>query len=256
MSDQNVSFMAWALPGLPIIQAGDDLVKIISASLNLTSLDMQDGDVLVVSSKIVSRAEGRMVRLDSVTPGEEAKQLAEETAKDPRIVELVLRESVGVSRKAKNVLVVEHRLGFVSANAGIDQSNVNDQGDSVLLLPENPDQSAQQLRRALQDRLGVDIGVVISDTHGRPFRLGNIGVAVGVAGLPALVDRRGDKDLFGRKLQATLQGYADLVASAAHLLCGEGDEGRPVILLRGLDIPPGEGHASDLNRPPEQDLYR
>lgn len=208
--------------------------------------------MLVISSKIVSKAEGRFVDLNTVKPDETAQQIATETRKDARIVQLVLQESVGISRKAPNVLVVQHRLGFVSANAGIDQSNVGQDKDMVLLLPQDPDASAEEIRQAL----GGNIGVVISDSHGRPFRMGNIGAAIGVAGLPALVDLRGQSDLFGRELKISIQGYADLIASAAHLVCGEGDEGLPVVLVRGLSYTHTDGHASDLNRPPEQDLYR
>ncbi len=244
------------LPGIPLIKPGDNLVQVILDGLKQADLSLQTGDALVVSSKIVSKAEGRIVDLRTVEPCDEALRLAEESQKDPRIVELILRDSVMVSRKAKGVLVTQHRLGFVSANSGIDQSNVDDSDHNVLLLPHDPDVSARDIRTGLQEATGVDVGVVISDTHGRPFRLGNVGVAIGVAGMPALLDLRGQSDLFGRELQATIQGYADLAASAAHLLCGEGDEGRPVILLRGLCFPLDVGSAADLNRPPEQDLYR
>jgi coenzyme F420-0:L-glutamate ligase/coenzyme F420-1:gamma-L-glutamate ligase len=214
------------------------------------------GDVLVVSSKIVSKSENRYVDLRQITPSDEALQLARETDKDPRIVHLVLQESIGISRKGFRVLVTQHRLGFTSANAGIDQSNVGDE-NKVLLLPLNPDESARQLRARLAEHLGVSIGIVISDTHGRPFRMGNVGVAIGVAGVPAVVDLRGTHDLFGRELRITTQGYADMLASAAHLVCGEGAEGFPVILIRGLHYAPtDDAHASDLYRPPEQDLYR
>jgi len=161
-----------------------------------------------------------------------------------------------ISRKAPGVLVVQHRLGFISANAGIDQSNVDGGDDHVLLLPVDPDASAEAIRRRLCAATGTDVGVVISDSHGRPFRLGNVGVAIGVAGMPALLDLRGRPDLFGRELKISIQGYADLVASAANLLTGEADEGRPVVHLRGLQFPSVEGHAHEMNRPPEQDLYR
>lgn len=245
-----------ALRGIPLVQPGDDLSAVIAAALDREGIALQVGDVLVVASKIISKAEGRYVALASVTPSERAAALAEQTGKDPRVVELVLQESVSVSRVARNVLVVEHRLGFVSANAGIDQSNVEDGDARVLLLPVDPDRSAQQLAERLEERTGVRPAVVISDTHGRPFRLGNIGVAIGVSGMQALVDLRGREDLFGRKLMISLQGYADMVASAAHLLTGEAGEGRPVVLIRGLTLPEGEGSAQDLNRAPQQDLYR
>ncbi len=256
MVEAPTSLSLVALPGIPLVQPGNDLAQIILNSLQQSGLSLQTGDVLVISSKIVSKAEGCIVDLTTIEPGEKAVQIGNETQKDPRIVELVLRESKMVSRKAVGVLVTQHRLGFISANAGIDQSNVDDTGDKVLLLPGNPDQSAQQIRAQLVAVTGVEVGIVISDTHGRPFRMGNVGVAIGVAGMPALVDLRGQTDLFGRELQISMQGYADLVASAAHLLCGESDEGRPVVLVRGLQFERTDGQAAELVRPPEQDLYR
>lgn len=243
------------LPGLPLVKPGDDLVCLIADGLLQAGLALQPGDVLVVTSKIVSKAEGRLVELAAVEPSPEALRLAAVTGKDARLVELILRESSAVSRAAPGVLIVRHRLGFVSANAGIDQSNIEDGGAAALLLPLDPDASARKLRAGLRERTGVDVAVVLSDSHGRPFRLGNVGVAVGVSGLPALLDLRGTPDLFGRPLQITQVAYADLIASAAVLLLGEGAEGRPVVLMRGLHCPPGEGRAADLNRPIEQDLY-
>ncbi len=256
MTGQAVSYTVTALAGVPIIQPGDDLPTVILAALQHTGLTLQTGDVLVIASKIVSKAEGRIVALDSVTPGEEALRYAGITGKDPRLVELVLQESRMVSRHRKNVMVTEHRLGFVSANAGIDQSNNEDGDNRVLLLPLDPDGAAQQLRDALKNATGAAIGVIISDSHGRPFRYGNVGVAIGVAGLPAIIDLRGEQDLFGRTLQVSVQGFADMVASAAALATGEGAEGRPVVLVRGLAPPPADGRASDIYRPPEEDLYR
>lgn len=250
------AFSAFALPGIPVVQPGDDLAGLILDALKRAELTLQAGDVLVVTSKIVSKAEGRFVVLDSVQPSDEAHKLAAQTGKDPRMVELVLRESAAVSRTAPNVLVVRHRLGFVSANAGIDQSNVDGTDAQVLLLPVDPDASARQIHERLHAATGVAVGIVISDSHGRPFRLGNVGVAVGVAGMPALVDLRGQHDMFGRVLRISVQGYADMVASAACLLTGEGGEGLPVVLLRGLNFPAEDGHAADLYRPAAQDLYR
>lgn len=262
MTEQTARFEAppplhiQALGGIPLVREGDDLAALILSALVANSITLHDGDVLVVSSKIVSKAEGQRVALETVTPGEEAVELAQEVRKDPRVVELILRESDMVSRKAPYVLVTQHRLGFVSANAGIDQSNIEHSDEYVLLLPLDPDASAEALRGRIARETGRDVAIVISDTHGRPFRLGNIGVAIGIAGLPALVDHRGEHDLFGRELKATMQGYGDLIASAAHLVCGEGAEGLPVVLVRGLSLPEGEGRATDLNRPPEMDLYR
>ncbi|MDX2160096.1 MAG: coenzyme F420-0:L-glutamate ligase [bacterium] len=245
-----------ALPGIPHIHAGDDLVRVILEGLARADEALYDGDALVVTSKIVSKAEGRLIDLAAVQPGEQAQQIAAVTGKDPRMVELVLRESTEISRAAPNVLVVRHRLGFVSANAGIDQSNVEAGDERALLLPADPDSSARQLRDGLYRQTGTWAGIVISDSHGRPFRIGNVGTAVGVAGMPALLDLRGKPDMFGRVLKISITAYADMVASAAALLTGEGAEGLPVVLVRGLGFPPNDGRAADLNRPPEQDLYR
>lgn len=243
------------LPGIPLIKPDDDLASVILDALRTSGADLRASDVLVVTSKIVSKAEGRIVSLAEVVPSTEAVRLAGITGKDPRIVELVLRESVAVSRAAPGVLVTRHRLGFTAANAGVDQSNLEQGDERALLLPLNPDASAAALRERLREQTGAAPAVVISDSQGRPFRMGGVGVAIGVAGMPALVDLRGKADLFGRTLKITLQAYADLVASAAQLVTGEGAEGWPVVLVRGLRIPPGEGRASDLYRKPEHDLY-
>ena len=251
-----VSLTAIALRNIPQVQPGDDLVKIIQNGLLASDLKLQQGDVLVVTSKIISKAEGRLVVLASIEPGAEAQRIAAETEKDPRLVELILRESRSISRQAGSVLVTEHRLGFVSANAGIDQSNVDHEIEQVLLLPEDPDATARFIHKQLHAVTGVKVGVIISDSHGRPFRLGSVGVAIGVAGMPALLDLRGQTDMYGRELRISMQGYADMVASTAQLLSGEGAEGRPIVLLRGLNFPDQEGSARDLQRSPEQDLYR
>ncbi|MEO0562270.1 MAG: coenzyme F420-0:L-glutamate ligase [Chloroflexota bacterium] len=229
-----------ALPGLPLVAPGDDVPQLIATAIDAAGLVLVDGDVLVVTSKILSKAEGRVVALAGVTPSEEAHHYAAVTRKDPRMVEIVLRESNTVSRASVGVLVVEHRLGFVCANAGVDQSNLAGGEAHALLLPEDPDQSAQTIRNLMHERYGADIGVIVSDSHGRPFRMGNIGVAIGVAGMPGILDLRGDHDLFGRELKISIQGYADLVASAAQLATGEGAEGLPVVLVRGLAFPSQE----------------
>ncbi len=250
------SFTACAIPNIPLIQAGDDILDIILDKAAAAGLCLRAGDTLVISSKIVSKAAGRCVALASVCPSAEAAAVAAETGKDPRLVELILSESRRVSRKRRGVLVTEHRLGFVSANAGVDQSNIEAGDDRALLLPLDPDEDARQYRAAIRQRLGIEVAVVISDTHGRPFRIGNVGVAIGVAGLPAVKDLRGGRDLYGRLLEVTQVAYADLVASAAHLLCGEADEGLPAVLLRGLDAGALPGRASDMIRAAENDLYR
>lgn len=246
----------WPVPGLPLVQKGDDVPALIASAFTQAGVPLQDGDALVISSKIVSKSEGRRVLLSDVTPSEEAVRYAELTGKDPRLAELVLQESRSVSRAAKGVMVTTHRLGFTSANAGIDQSNVDGGDDVALLLPLDPDASAAHIRQRLKELTGATVAIVISDTHGRPFRLGNVGVAIGVAGMPAVLDLRGNLDLFGRVLKITQNGYADLVASAAHLVCGEGNEGLPVVLLRGLGYEQTDGKASEMVRPPELDLYK
>jgi coenzyme F420-0:L-glutamate ligase / coenzyme F420-1:gamma-L-glutamate ligase len=245
-----------ALPGIPLVRQGDDLPQIILNGITKLDVQLKTGDALVVTSKIVSKAEGRLFDLREIEPSVEAQRLASETRKDPRIVELVLHESLKISRQAPGVLVVQHRLGFVSANAGIDQSNVDGSENMVLLLPVDPDASANAIRAYLKEQTGADVGIIISDSHGRPFRVGNVGVAIGVSGMPAVLDLRGKADLFGRELKISIQGYADLVASTANLLTGEADEGRPVVLVRGLQFPSIQGAAVDLYRAPEQDLYR
>ena len=248
--------VAFAIPGIPLIQTGDDIVSIILSKADAAGLHLHPGDTLVISSKIVSKAKGRIFPLAGVRPSLEAETLAAETGKDPRLVELILRESSRVSRKRLGVLVTEHRLGLVSANAGVDQSNIEAGDDTALLLPLDPDGIAGEIRAQISEKLGIEVAVIISDTHGRPFRVGNVGVAIGAAGLPTVKDLRGRRDLYGRVLEVTQVAYADLVASAAHLLCGEADEGLPAVLLRGLDLDAPHGCAADLNRAAEHDLYR
>lgn len=250
----NTQVCFFALPDFPLVKAGDDLVGLILAGL--TPFQAQDGDIIVIASKVVSKAENRYVDLRTITPSDEANTLAAQTQKDPRVVELVLQNSLAISRSAPNVLLVRHKLGFVSANAGIDASNVGaDNPDTVLLLPENPDQSAQNLRQRLSQALGIRLGVIISDTHGRPFRHGNIGVALGSAGIPALVDQRGEHDLFGYELKATITPLADEIASAAGLITGQANEGQPVVLVRGIHWADSPQNAQVLIRTPQQDLY-
>jgi coenzyme F420-0:L-glutamate ligase/coenzyme F420-1:gamma-L-glutamate ligase len=250
-----------ALPGLPVLGAGDDLPAILAAGLERADIELRDGDVLVIASKAVSRCEGRFVDLATVLVSERARELAVETGKDPRMVELTLREAQQISRVAKGALVVRHRLGFISADAGIDCSNAAPRGAPAgsgpwaLLLPEAPDASAERLRGALEARSGAALGVVISDSLGRPFRLGTVGAAIGVAGLPPLWDRRGEADLFGRVLEHTVTALADQVAAAADLVAGQAAEGRAAIHVRGLSFPAGEHSAAELARPPGQDLY-
>lgn len=235
------------------------MARLLLEALARADLALRDGDVLAIAQKIISKAEGRQVRLADVEPGAEAVELAAQADKDPRLVELILRESTAVSRVRRGVIIVRHRLGFTSANAGIDRSNValdNPADVAVLLLPLDPDASAQRIREAIHTRTGRLVGIIITDSHGRPFRLGTVGVAIGVAGIPALRDRRGEADLYGYRLQHTDVGLADEIAAAAGLLMGQAAEGLPVVLVRGLRLPPGDGRATDLVRPPDQDLYQ
>jgi coenzyme F420-0:L-glutamate ligase/coenzyme F420-1:gamma-L-glutamate ligase len=246
-----------ALPGIPYVQPGDNLARLIVEGLTAAQLTLEVGDIVVITSKLVSKAEGRFVDLRTITPSPRAHEIAQTTLKDPRLIELILRESTEVSRMRGEVLIVRHRLGFTLANAGIDHSNVGPDGEEwVLLLPEDPDRSAVQLRAALGELTGVQPGVVISDSHGRPFRVGTGGGAIGLAGVPAVWDKRGQKDLFGRVLRITVTGLGDELAAAAGLVSGQGAEGLPVVLVRGLKLPVGEGRAADLVRSPELDLYR
>jgi coenzyme F420-0:L-glutamate ligase/coenzyme F420-1:gamma-L-glutamate ligase len=211
--------------------------------------------VLVVTSKIVAKAEGRFLNLRDVTPSPRAIEVGEKTRKDPRLVEVILRESKGISRMAPGVLITRHKLGFVSANAAIDHSNTADDPDVVLLMPSDPDANARQLHECLRESLGVTVPVVIADSHGRPHRLGTIGVAVGVAGMPGIEDWRGREDLFGFKLQHTEIGLADMVASAATLVMGQAAEGVPAVLVRGLRFASRDGSAAEIVRPAHMDLY-
>jgi coenzyme F420-0:L-glutamate ligase/coenzyme F420-1:gamma-L-glutamate ligase len=245
------------VPGIPLIQTGDDLVTLIATALAENAIILQDGDVIVITSKIVSKAEGRWVDLKEVMPDAEAQRVAQICQKDPREVALILSQSEMISRMRTGVLIVAHKLGFVSANAGIDHSNARPGDNWRLLLPENPDASARNLRQQFEERFGLSLAVILSDSHGRPFRQGTVGVAVGAAGLPALWDLRGKPDLFGTKLRATDVGFADELAAAAGLVLGQADEGIPVVIIRGVSYPTDEeSTASDLIRPKDRDLYR
>ena len=246
---------AVALPGIPLVQRGDDLATLIKDGLDRAGLDLAKGDVLIIAQKIVSKAEGRLVRLGTVTPSAEAKRLAASTGKDPRLVETILAESSEVVRVRENLIITRHRLGLVMANAGIDASNVAG-GDEVLLLPEDPDASCARIGTRLSER-GNPIGVIISDSIGRAWRQGQIGTAIGVWGLDALRDLRGRPDLFDRPLQSSEAAIADELASVAALLQGQADEGRPVVLIRGgFASAKSHSKAVDLLRPLEQDLFR
>ena len=238
----------FALPDLPMVQAGDDLAGLLSAAMARAGLAPQQGDVLAVAQKIVSKAEGRSIALASVQPSSAARELAEKTGKDARLVELILSESQYVVRARPNLIIVKHRLGFVMANAGIDQSNIGADGHA-LLLPRDPDGSAA----TLSAQLGLP--VVITDSFGRAWRRGTVGVAIGAAGLPALRDLRGQPDLFGRTLMVSITGFADEIAAAAGLVMGQGAEGQPAVLVRGLSWSSAVNPAAELLRPAQEDLF-
>jgi coenzyme F420-0:L-glutamate ligase / coenzyme F420-1:gamma-L-glutamate ligase len=227
-------------------------------ALEAADIVLAEGDILVVAQKIVSKAEGRVVRLREVVPSAEAQALAEQSAKDPRIVELILRESREVLRIRPGLIVVEDVRGFVCANAGIDRSNIEQQGEDeeVALLPVDCDRSARELRDALHEISGTWVPVLINDSHGRAWREGTVGVTIGLAGMSPLWDRRGDVDLTGYTLEHTVLGVADEIAGAASLLMGPASEGIPAVLVRGLAVPPGDGRATELQRPREMDLFR
>jgi coenzyme F420-0:L-glutamate ligase / coenzyme F420-1:gamma-L-glutamate ligase len=249
----NIVLQLFPVAGLPIVQPGDDLAALLADALR--PLQPAQGDVLVVTSKIVSKAEGCFMNLRDVTPGERAIEIASITRKDPRLVEVILRESIGISRMGPNVLITRHRLGFVSANAAIDHSNVDPDPDVILLMPRDADANAREIHARLRDQFNVDMPVVIADSHGRPHRMGTVGVAVGVAGMPGVEDWRGREDIFGYKLQHTEIGLADMVASAATLLMGQAAEGVPAVLLRGVTFSPRDGSAAEILRSPKFDLY-
>jgi coenzyme F420-0:L-glutamate ligase / coenzyme F420-1:gamma-L-glutamate ligase len=248
------------LHGLPLVEPGDDLAALADAALSRAGIRLTDGDILVLAQKIVSKAEGRLVDLAKVVPSSQADELAAQVGKDPRMVELILRESKQVLRTRPGVMIVEHRLGFVCASAGIDHSNVRGPhgaaGEWVLLLPADPDASARHLRVQLEAASGVCIGVLIIDSHGRAWRLGTVGVAIGLAGLPGLVDMRGWPDLFDFHLQITQVGAADELAAAASLMMGQSAEGVPLVHVRGFPYPLRDSSLTELIRPREQDLFR
>lgn len=244
------------IEGLPLVRPGDSVADLIVSSAAAHGL--RDGDIIVIAQKIVSKAEGRQVALATIEVSPRAAALARETEKDPQLVELILRESREVIRYRPGVLIVEDRRGFICANAGIDRSNVEQtgEGESVLLLPVDPDASARRIRDRIRELAGVDVGVVINDSHGRAWREGTAGVAIGLAGVPATLDRRGDLDLTGYQLQHTVIGIADEIAAAASLLMGPAAEGVPAVTIRGLQLPASDDTASDIQRPREMDLFR
>ena len=243
-----------ALSDLPLVAAGDDLAELIADALQKSDIQLDDHDVLVVAQKIVSKAENRLVDLATVVPSEQAQRRAGETGKDPRLLELILRESVRVVRQTDSLIITETTFGAVMANSGVDQSNV--EAGHALLLPEDPDHSAATLRQHLMHRFSKTVGVIIADSMGRAWRQGIVGHAIGVAGVQALVDLRTSLDLYGRALRSTQIGLADEIAAAATMVMGQGAEGRPVVLVRGFGGFDHPTNAKELVRDKDRDLFR
>ena len=252
-------FAVTPLAGIKLVEEGDELAAILLDALAAADLRLVDGDIVAVAQKIVSKAEGRRVRLRDVQATAAAEELAAKTEKDPRLVQLILDESTAVVRHKPGVLIVRHRLGLVGAHAGIDQSNIahDDEDGSALLLPEDADSSAERLRQALAEAAGCRLGVLITDSANRPWRLGTVGIAIGAAGLDVLDDQRGGTDIYGRELKVTLINRADSVAAAATLAMGETSERTPAALVRGLPPAAQRGqNAKAIVRPLEEDLFR
>ncbi|OMH39448.1 coenzyme F420-0:L-glutamate ligase [Motiliproteus sp. MSK22-1] len=249
-----------AVPGLPDIKPGDDLVALIMGAMAESEMSFDDGDILVIAHKVVSKSEGRIVRLADVEPSDEALELAETVTKDPRKIETILSESKRIVRAVKRpgqdegILIAEHRLGFICANAAVDESNVDLPGH-VILLPENPDASAQALCKRLEQMSGKQLGVVITDTFGRPWRMGLVNVAIGLANVPGKVDLAGENDAYGRELKVTIPALADELAAASGLLMSK--EGKkPALIFKGVEWSPACSSALDLIRPQQEDLFR
>lgn len=253
---RTVSF--FGLSDVPLVEPGDDLAALLEAALRANDLPLVDGDMLVVAQKIVSKAEGRYRDLEGVEPTGQALEIAGQVEKDPRIVQIVLDESREVVKVGPRIVVTEHRLGYVMANAGVDQSNIaeGEAGERVLVLPDNPDAAAAELKQRLDAAFGVRIGVVINDSFGRPWRNGVVGVALGAAGVPSLMDKVGTLDLFGRPMRVTEIGVADEIAAAASLLMGQAAEGVPAVLIRGLALDGPNLPAASLLRARERDMFR
>lgn len=256
MIDQPTTLTLLALGGVPMIEQSADLAGIVLDAIAGTGQSLADGDIVVLAQKIVSKAEGRLIDLATVEASRQAVDIARQVDKDPRLVELILGEAKEVMRVRPGVLIVRHRLGLVLANAGIDQSNIDHDGRTLaLMLPVDPDASAQALRRDLMARAGADVAVLIIDSLGRAWRTGTTGTAIGVAGMPGLVDLRGREDLHGRRLETSELGLADEVAAAASLVMGQADEGRPIVLVRGVGYDRRDGAAAELIRPRHMDLF-
>lgn len=248
----------WALPEFPLVEPGDDVAALILQSMQRAALQFEDGDVLAVAQKVISKSENCYRYLNQVTASADAVALAQQVDKDPRLVELILSESTEVLRTRPGVIIVQHRNGYVHANAGIDKSNISCDEDNprVLLLPENPDRSASRLRQAIYDATGVWVGVIINDSAGRAWRNGTVGMAIGSAGIEPVVDLVGQPDLFARALEVTTVAVADELAAAASFVMGQAAEGAPVVLVRGAQLPTADCGSGDLIREKSLDLFR
>jgi coenzyme F420-0:L-glutamate ligase/coenzyme F420-1:gamma-L-glutamate ligase len=255
-----MSLTLTAIPNIPLVKPGDDIAGLILSATSGACIQIKNGDIFVLAQKIVSKAEGRLANLSEITPSQQAIDLAEKTGKDARMVELVLSESNKVLRYRTNVLIVEHKLGFVCANAGIDHSNVEglygNPDEWMLLLPKDPDASAETIRRKIEQQTHTRIGVMIIDSHGRAWRNGTLGTVIGLSGMPGLVDLRGKPDLFGFKLKITQVAAGDELAAGASLLMGQASEGTPVVHVRGFPYPLREGSLKELIRPENEDMFR
>jgi len=245
-----------AIENLPLIQRGDNLGKLIVEATNKQGTPLQDKDVVVVTHVVVSKAEGHIINLDEVKPSDRAIEIAKQTNKDPTLIEVILQEAKDIVRIGQNSIITETRSGIISANAGIDRSNIS--GDrNVAPLPKDPNKSAQNIRETIKQLTDAKVAVIISDTHGRPFRMGEINVAIGVAGIKPIRDRRGEKDLFGYVLRVKQTAVADELASAAELVIGQASEGIPAAVIRGYTYQEAENvSATELTRPRERDLFR
>jgi coenzyme F420-0:L-glutamate ligase/coenzyme F420-1:gamma-L-glutamate ligase len=245
-----------AVENLPLIRKGNNIAELICNAAKKQNTPIQEKDVIVITHVAVSKAEGTVVNLDEVSPSEQAKEIAQQNEKEPELVEVILRETKEIVRTGPNSLITETKNGIICANAGVDRSNVEGERN-VVLLPKNPDASAQKIRQEIRSLTGCDVAVIVSDTHGRPFRMGEINVAIGVAGIKPIRDRRGEKDLFGYVLRIKQTAVADELASAAELVIGQANEGIPVAIIRGYKYQTTENaSATELNRPKEKDLFR
>ncbi len=239
------------------MKPGNNIAALIWQALQENHITLENNDILVVTQKIISKAENQIVILDLIGPSEEALLLSEETDKNPALCQVIIDQSSDILRKRPGLIISEHRIGFVCANSGVDHSNLDQAvGDRVLCLPEDPDRSAENIRLFLEEKSGNSIGVLIIDSHGRAWRLGTVGISIGTSMVPELVNKIGDRDLFGRELRATVIGAADQLAAAAALVMGEADEGIPLVHVRGFPYPLQQSSINEVIRSKEKDLFR